>query len=42
MKDNPEKSMILLFPLITLGVFLAGVLGAWALGTYMPGLFLQH
>lgn len=33
---NPEKVMILLFPLITLGVFTSIIMGLWLLNTLAP------
>ncbi|MDX2084784.1 MAG: hypothetical protein SFZ03_05285 [Candidatus Melainabacteria bacterium] len=39
MGNNPEKIMLFLFPVITLGVLLALVVGAWCLGQFVPGLY---
>lgn len=35
-KDNPEKIMIVFFPLITLGLFVAAAILWWAIVTYIP------
>lgn len=40
-KGNPEKAMILMFPLITLGLFLAGVLLVNWLPKWVAPLFEQ-
>lgn len=35
MKDNPEKVMLFVFPMITFSLFLLALIGWWALQTYV-------
>jgi hypothetical protein len=39
--DNPEKIMLFLFPLVTLGLFFVGILVLWALQYFGPGVLPQ-
>lgn len=36
LKDNPEKIMIIFFPLITLSLFIAAVALLWLITTQIP------
>jgi hypothetical protein len=39
MKDNPEKVMLFLFPLITFGLFVVAAVGLWVIQTNPWGIW---